>query len=370
MNLQQKLEEKGHKEWALLKNAVKADAKFHHKHKHKIIGGTFLVIVAVVVVIVVTVAIAAVAIIYNRNQSAAQKARDASTASAAVKIGTISVVPPKEGDTESSRRMLLGTASLFKSLSQFTDKRKFRGLSESDDIDVSTFAVDSDYNTATKSEYVEDGMAEHLMMPNMILCMLSQTNADLFMTLEGDAVEPYIANVDENKCASGSGGNEGPRMTPWTIIATAPSKEACDTNEQGEKENCAKVPSDSGKIQVSAWLLINGGQQEILFKLEVEKSTLVINEDGSFKINDLQIQFQEAVKEESAEAISGVIRYSTKGDTSSFNYYVSMGAAITAESTVTTDADGNSVESGWAKASNTQMWGQNAGQTTVMDVSW
>ena len=159
-------------------------------------------------------------------------------------------------------------------------------------------------------------------------------------------------------------------MTPWTIVATVPSKEACDTNDQGEKVNCGHVPSNSGKIQVSAWLLINNGQQEIEFKLEVEKSTLVINDDGSFKINDLQIQFQEVVEDSNAQAIGGVIRYNTKDDTSAFSYYVTMGAAITAESTVTTDSDGNSVESGWAKASNTAMYGPNAGTTTIMDVSW
>lgn len=355
-----------------MKNAVKADAKFHHRHKHKIIGGTFLVVVAVVVIIVLTVAIAAVAFIYNRNQSADERARDAATASAAVKIGTISVVPPKEEAADGSRRRILATASLFKTLSQITDKRKFRGLADSDEIDVSTFAVDSDYNTATKSEYVEDGLGEALRIPNMILCMLAQTNADLFMTLEGNDQEPYIANVDESKCTGGGGGGDsGPRMTPWTIVATVPSKEACDTNDQGEKVNCGQVPSDSGKIQVHAWLLINSGAQELEFKLEVEKSTLVIREDGSFKINDLQIQFKEVVEEESAQSIAGIIKYNTVGDTSKFGYYFSMGSAITAESTVTTDADGNSAEFGWAKAS-VVSYDYQTGQpsTDVLEVSW
>ena len=163
-------------------------------------------------------------------------------------------------------------------------------------------------------------------------------------------------------------------MTPWTIVATVPSEEACDTNEQGEKVNCGQVPSDSGKIQVHAWLLINSGAQELEFKLEVEKSTLIIREDGSFKINDLQIQFKEKGYDEEQEPkqkIAGVIRYNTEGDTSSFGYYFSMGSAITAESTVTTDADGNSAESGWAKAS-VVSYDYQTGQpsTDVMQLSW
>jgi hypothetical protein len=364
---QKKLEDKGHKEWNLVKNAVKAEGKFHHRHKHKIIGGTALTIVAVVVVVVVITLAVVAAVVVNRNKSAAQKARDAATSSAAVKIGKISVVPPKE-ETGRRRRRVLGVTSYFQALSDVLSstsaKKSFRGLADASSIDISEFAIDTDYKTTPKSEYVEDGLAEQLSIPNMILCMLEQTNADAFMVLEGESVEPYVANVDENKCQGGGGGNSKPRMTPWTVIATMPSKEVCDTNDQGEKVNCANVAADDGLIQVSAWLLINGGQTELEFKLEVEKSTVVIHDDSTVEINDLRIQFRE-VEEDSDDSggqsngqpsIEGVIAFNRVGGKSRFQFYISMGVSVVSEATK---------DAGWAKVSSE---GQGGAQS--VEVSW
>lgn len=356
-----KLEAKGHKEWNLVKNAVKADSKFHHRHKHKIIGGTAVTIIAVVVVVLVVTLAVVAAVVVNRNKTAAQKARDAATATAAVKIGKISVVPPKEG--EDSRRRVLGFASHFQVLSDALSspsvKKSFRGLADADadSVDVSKFAVDSDYKTTTKAEYVEDGLAQQLQTPNMILCMLAQTNADEFMTLAGDRAEPYVANVDENKCNQG-GGSGKPQMTPWTVIATQPSTEVCDTDEEGKKVNCANVDAESGLIQVSAWLLIQGGTIELEFKLEVAKSTLVIRDDGSADIHDLQIQFRQVQDPDqggNGQNIEGVLKYNKVNGKSKFQFYM-MGVGIVSEATE---------DAGWAKV---EMQGQQGLQSS--EVSW
>ena len=153
-------------------------------------------------------------------------------------------------------------------------------------------------------------------------------------------------------------------MTPWTVIATMPSKEVCDTNDQGEKVNCANVAADDGLIQVSAWLLINGGQTELEFKLEVEKSTVVIHDDSTVEINDLRIQFRE-VEEDSDDSggqsngqpsIEGVIAFNRVGGKSRFQFYISMGVSVVSEATK---------DAGWAKVS---LEGQGGAQS--VEVSW
>lgn len=379
------LEKKGKKEWAKLKVAVAADARFHHKHKHKIIGGAFLtVIVVVAIILAITLAVAA-AVYFKHKADAAARAKEAASASAAVKIGKMSVVPPKDDDDDdASRRRFLSSTTTFQTISDILEQAtnpkvnknsnhaRVRGLQShsSADIDVSKFAVDSAYNTMTKSRYVEDGLSSHLRVTNMILCMLAQCNADEFMDASAgpDQVKsPFVAMVDENRCQGGQGGSSAPRKNPWTVVTRAPYKKGCDKDENGKETDCRYIPSETGKYEVSAWLEI-GPEEPLNFKLEVEKSKIVIKNDGTSKLNDVKIQFAE----ESENGVKGFMKYTVDEGVGNLDFFMNSGDfsdAIRVEFSVdegdSTEFEGSNVMEtyGWAKVK--AMQGDDVQEKTV-----
>ena len=197
-------------------SAVKSHLK-KHKVKHGIGCG---VIITVAVVLGVVLGTVAAVVVYNKNKEETatkkQQADSAKAASAAVNLGEISVLPPKGDDDGTASRRLAGDvyASIVKTLtsalSDSTVGRTLRGLDSADGkpIDTASFDELSDYKTTTTATSVDDGMSQTMRVPNMIICMLSQTKAEKFFN-----AGPYIANVDENKCQTDSDSQE-PRITP------------------------------------------------------------------------------------------------------------------------------------------------------------
>jgi hypothetical protein len=397
------LQAKGKHEWNLLKTVVKADAKFHHRHKKKLIAGVSTTLVVVVVVLVVTLAAVAVAVAMIRSATRAEQVQSKQAKSAAIGIGSVSVVPPKENGAQRRRRLsfhqqpyldqiehiatelLFGSDEADKLAAKKYNSRRMarkgapavrgaarhsymqtdasphsrrrrslaRVIPGAPDINESTYDELSDYNTATVSYTVDDGLGDALDMPNMIICMLDQTRAEEFFNYNGSKSGCYTAMVDEAKCqkqddsqdgGGGGGGGSGTRrqlktgfgMThhnrkpgsaslKWRKIAqdffdvhaSEESKKSRRLNQGtaspggggggGQEQQqtmltewtiCATGPEDyesEGLFEVSAWLTVGSSDYEmdIEFKLEVEKSKIQFTEEpGHVKVNDFKIQVQ------------------------------------------------------------------------------
>ena len=201
------LEKKGHREWGLVKNAVKVEKKFHHKHKHKIIASTGFIILGIVLAIVLTLGVAAAVYLTQdpteppstlptEEEAAEQKL----ATSAAVNIGKISVVPAVSDEAGSGGKRRLGLFNLVPNqvLSAIQSSASFRGsVRDLAEAEVKFDDVNTDYDTTGANTVVEDGLAEYLTTPNMIVCLLEKVNSAEFMN-----TGTYIATVDMNLCST------------------------------------------------------------------------------------------------------------------------------------------------------------------------
>ena len=297
---QEALEKKGHANWMKIKAVVKM-RPFHQRHKTKLCGGFGLLIVVVTTVLILVLGtVAALVVHYGRKPTKKEYAKQKVATNAAVNIGKVGVVPAKEDSSDTTRRLaysyLAEDKSIFhraldaamaptSALAKHGVHRPLRGLAaHGSNIDVSKFDEASDYSTTPTSTYVEDGLSGFLQTPNIIICLLSKTNANDFMN-----TGPYVAIVDMNQCVGNHGSDDKPDFSNWTVTATSPN---------------ATTPS--GLIEVTAYFAMPmGGKSntEFVFKLEVEKST--VTDTGS--VQDLYIRFYTPDKTAVLAAGAGVI---------------------------------------------------------------
>lgn len=317
----------------------------NHLKKHKVkhgLGCGAIVTIAVVLGVVLGAVGAAAYFYKQRNATAAEQAQNAQAESAAVNFGQISVVPPKE-EKDASRRLAGAVQEeamqqLSAALSNPEVRRALRG------IDTESFDILSDYKTTTTSTAVDDGLSGALMVPNIILCMLSETRAEKFFN-KG----PYRANVHTQKCLSGP--RNGPvTIDEWTLVATGPN--ATETK---------------GTYEVSAWLKLQG--QTILFKTETPKEKISFRKGKEFgtevpEVGEFTIKFT-TEKDSEGNNLKGYIMFATDGDDRTLKY--TMEQANQPDQSVFVTYNKQS-EAGWARVR--AQSSRAAVSTVVSDVGW